>query len=301
MKPLSEKNYTEQALANGKGITWLDNCRIPKAEGDRTEYGVDGDEQSHTGDENGTAYGVYNRVAYVPDENGRFPANLLVSDDVLNDGIERKSNRCDKPSDCSGNTWGGTIQVNRGPRGYNDSGSFSRFFDLDIWWSEKIKQLPESVQKTFPYLIVPKAAKSEKNKGCEGLEKTIGHNRFDICSNCGGTILQNPDRPSACKCEEPERQDNVVKGNFHPTTKPLRLMSYLISLGSRAGDIILDPFLGSGTTALASRILNRKCIGIELNPEYYQIAEARLKGSFEEIGEVKEAKESATDSSGGFF
>lgn len=64
--------------------------------------------------------------------------------------------------------------------------------------------------------------------------------------------------------------------NHHPTVKPLKLMSYLITLFSREGDIVLDPFVGSGTTCLAAKKLNRKYIGIERESEYIEIANARL-------------------------
>ena len=53
-------------------------------------------------------------------------------------------------------------------------------------------------------------------------------------------------------------------------------MGYLITLGSREGDVVLDPFLGSGTTAVAATILNRQFVGMELSEEYYKIAEARI-------------------------
>jgi len=52
-------------------------------------------------------------------------------------------------------------------------------------------------------------------------------------------------------------------------------MSYLITLGSRPGDVVLDPFAGSGTTLLAARLLNRSSIGFELSPEYTEILKAR--------------------------
>ena len=67
-----------------------------------------------------------------------------------------------------------------------------------------------------------------------------------------------------------------VKNN-HPTVKPLKLMSYLIILGSREGDVVLDPFMGSGTTPLASKQLNRKYIGIELDEDYFKICKARVE------------------------
>jgi len=67
--------------------------------------------------------------------------------------------------------------------------------------------------------------------------------------------------------------------NFHPTVKPLKLMSYLITLGSREGDTVLEPFAGSGTTCLAAKNLNRQYIGIEREKQYVDIARARLKAT----------------------
>jgi len=54
-------------------------------------------------------------------------------------------------------------------------------------------------------------------------------------------------------------------------------MSYLITLGSRQGDIVLDPFIGSGTTAISARILSRNFIGFERDEQYFKIAEGRIK------------------------
>ncbi|MEM4104655.1 MAG: site-specific DNA-methyltransferase [Thermoplasmatales archaeon] len=161
MKPLSEKTYVNQAMKNGKGITWLGNVRIPTA-----------------------------------DNNYKYPANLLVSDDILGD-------------------------------------DFSKHFDLDAWWDERIKELPADIQETFPFFISPKANKNERHK-------------------------------------------NGAIRNIHPTVKPLKLVSYLITLVSKPHDVILDPFLGSGTTMLAAKLLNRNCIGIEKKPEYVEIAKQRL-------------------------
>ena len=65
--------------------------------------------------------------------------------------------------------------------------------------------------------------------------------------------------------------------NQHPAVKPLALCEYLIQLAAPAGAVVLDPFLGSGTTALAARNLKRRYIGIEINPEYVAIARQRLQ------------------------
>lgn len=64
---------------------------------------------------------------------------------------------------------------------------------------------------------------------------------------------------------------------LHPTQKPLNLFKKLIEVSSNEGDLILDPFLGSGTTAVACKQLNRNFIGIELSPDYCKIAEERIK------------------------
>ena len=68
-----------------------------------------------------------------------------------------------------------------------------------------------------------------------------------------------------------------MTANNHPTVKPLKLMSYLITMGSRQGDIVLDPFCGSGTVLIAARQLARDFVGIEISPEYVQIANSRLR------------------------
>ena len=65
--------------------------------------------------------------------------------------------------------------------------------------------------------------------------------------------------------------------NTHITVKPLALIEHLIKLFSKKGSLVVDPFLGSGTTALACKNTERKCIGIELNSEYYNICLARCE------------------------
>ncbi len=63
---------------------------------------------------------------------------------------------------------------------------------------------------------------------------------------------------------------------YHPTQNPLGLIKNIIQDYSKEGDTILDPFLGSGTTARACKDLGRKCIGIEISQEYCDIAVKRL-------------------------
>jgi site-specific DNA-methyltransferase (adenine-specific) len=78
--------------------------------------------------------------------------------------------------------------------------------------------------------------------------------------------------------------------NIHPTIKPIKLMSYLITLFSRPGDWILDPFGGSGTVGLACKLLDRNHIYIDFTQEYYDIAEERLQVSKQDLKKLLKEK-----------
>ena len=115
------------------------------------------------------------------------------------------------------------------------------------------------------FFYCAKASKSERNFGCEDMnEKNIDYEGRKGQNNS----IERPDGSI--------RKENVSKNN-HPTVKPISLMEYLIKLVTRKGAIVLDPFLGSGTTAIACLKLNRQIIGIEKEEEYIKIAKARIK------------------------
>jgi site-specific DNA-methyltransferase (adenine-specific) len=126
--------------------------------------------------------------------------------------------------------------------------------------------LPDNIKMTYPFLQVPKPAKKEKDFGLTGEEKKKpqrdeGQENFDV-------PFKN--RPNTAK-------------NIHATVKPVKLMSYIITLFSREGDWVIDPFLGSGTTGLASKLLNRNFIGVEREEEYFDICNERLSVSREDL------------------
>lgn len=81
------------------------------------------------------------------------------------------------------------------------------------------------------------------------------------------------------------RPDIIIKTETtkikdHPCAKPLDLWQLILERGSvNLGDLILDPFLGSGTTAVASKVLGRKCVGIEISEKYCEIAAKRCSQS----------------------
>lgn len=80
-------------------------------------------------------------------------------------------------------------------------------------------------------------------------------------------------------------QDKVLYS--HPTIKPIQIIKNLITNSSLEGGVILDTFMGSGTTAVACKELNRQYIGFELNPKFYEIANDRLN----DVTQVDKKKE----------
>lgn len=130
------------------------------------------------------------------------------------------------------------------------------------------------------FVYVSKPSTKERNMGCDELEEKImgdnkGHGLNRICGNCKVSML----KPEDCKCEEPNWILPSLKNN-HPTIKSVKLMAYLITLITPENGIVLDPFMGSGTTGISALLLNKRFIGIEKEEDYFKIAETRIK-SFE--------------------
>lgn len=67
------------------------------------------------------------------------------------------------------------------------------------------------------------------------------------------------------------------KNKFHPSEKPVELMSTLIKNSSMQGDKVLDPFMGSGTTGFSCQLLNRHFTGVELDSSYFEVAKKRIE------------------------
>lgn len=266
MKPLSEKSYTSQAMVNGKGVTWLDDCRIPvdKAVEDMRREVVRAKRESETWETGSGFKNENNSFTGVPEE-GRFPANLIVSDDVLNDGCIYASGEMDGEQGGFGNSENDYGKNSKTPKAisYGDSGSFSRYYDVDKWWDERINGLPDKVKEVFPFLINPKASKSEKDFGVTGADKFFSMRPCATEESDRGTIST--------------RLKSKMGKNNHPTVKPVQLMSYLVTLGSRGGDVVYDPYAGTGTTLIAAKLLGRNFIGSECDEESFETAQQRLK------------------------
>ncbi|KKM67860.1 hypothetical protein LCGC14_1466800, partial [marine sediment metagenome] len=128
-----------------------------------------------------------------------------------------------------------------GVRGYGESGGASRFF------------------------YCAKASKSERNTGLKG----INPKQRDLTRKKGKPGGDNPRNRGVKEMQ-----------NSHPTVKPLNLMEYLCILTKTPlGGVVLDPFMGTGTTGMACKLTGRHFIGIELEKEYCKLAKLRMKAT----------------------
>ena len=78
-----------------------------------------------------------------------------------------------------------------------------------------------------------------------------------------------------CKGKERLKDESGIKA--HPTQKPLKLIQQIVLAASKKHDIVFDPFVGSGTTAVVAEALGRKWIGIEKDEKYVELAKRRIQ------------------------
>lgn len=310
-KELLDKGIPEEDLSlytkNASGGVWIDNTRIPTSQEDVAEMVKKRDSFKNLGGIKSNFVSgelVNGGIIRTTPTNGRFPANLLcgfpISKEELRseypeateEELEKMVNMIENPLDVGRETkssdavrrsnqskttgrengavaYGKFNDHNTG--GFSEQGDLSRYFSLTAWnkkhfpnlhnIAEKTLQLQDDVKKTGDCLFVCKPAESEKNAGLDGFEekRTMGGGGLgDGTTNALGSV-------------------KALQQNTHPTTKPISLYNYLITLFSKEGDIILDPFCGSGATPIACVLTNRKYIGIEMEEEYHKIAEARVE------------------------
>ena len=132
---------------------------------------------------------------------------------------------------------------------YEGSGGASRFFP----------QFSYSGDDLVPFRYVAKAAASERSKGCERLpRKTTDDGRKKSIDN-------------------PFLRGETARRNVHPTVKPCSLMQWLVRLVTPPGGLVLDPFMGSGSTGVGCMREGFRFIGMEQDPSYVEIARARIE------------------------
>lgn len=114
------------------------------------------------------------------------------------------------------------------------------------------------------FFYCAKASKKDRDEGCEGLPQN------EVYSEASVTPMR-------------DQRQQTTRSNNHPTVKPTDLMRYLCRLVTPPNGIVLDPFMGSGSTGKAAMLEGFRFIGIELDPDYFEIAKQR-------IGSANEAK-----------
>lgn len=170
---------------------------------------------------------------------GRFPANLIHdgSDEVVGLFPETKSGWKNTDTQKSQSMFMGEMNYT-GQHYADNQGSAARFF------------------------YCAKSSRQERNRGLEGFEEKT--------KPLMGEFANNPGRETA-------KSSPTARANHHPTVKPIKLMQYLVKLVTPKGGTVLDPFNGSGTTGIACKLEGFDYIGIELDPEYCKISEARIE------------------------
>jgi len=295
-KPLEEKTIVEQVLKTGTGAIDIDGCRIPINEDvnwDAVQKGrIYGD-----GEKYGKAEQKETTQTYKPE--GRFPANIICTDDALNDGEMTKGKVGMTQHGSGSNKVYGKYENSEQSYindGTSDSGSKSRYFDVDVW-GEKHGLKEEESKGRFPANVI--CSDDALNDGVITKHVASGYNWEEsnndnpthiVAKNIksgvhfGGSGSKSRyfdidvwgEKHGLLQFHKASKRDRG-EGNTHATVKPTHLMSWLVRLVSKEGDTILDPFVGSGTTLVAACKLGRRAVGIEIDEKYCAIAVKRLK------------------------
>lgn len=234
-----EGAYIDNVLKWGVGAVNVDECRIEVNDND-------GNKRKATGDMGGSTscFGVGNKHRPETLIQGRFPANVILDEEA---GRELDLQ--------SGTLKSGDNPLKRSSAVFkNCYAEFQGQEDCSTYYSRKADSGGAS-----RFFYCAKSSRSERNAGLEGMP------------------LGEP--PASARSKPAEGRKNPLgepRQNNHPTVKPISLMSWLIKLVTREGQIVLDPFLGSGTTGISAAQTGREFIGIEREAEYLEIAEKRI-------------------------
>ena len=250
-KPLEGTNI-DNVLKYGTGAINIDGCRI---QGDDTggERKIttrkSRDENNVWTDDNSGMKQEENHFADA-DPKGRYPANVMHDgSDVVQEIFPQTSKSVSTKR--TRKTIGSFGMPNDTTPEYDDEGTAARYF------------------------YCPKTSAEERNRGLESFtakpmawgnqaKAELKRGNLDFKGNQGDGSKHNK---------------VAMRLNTHPTVKPQELMKYLCRLVTPKGGVVLDPFMGSGSTGMAAKDEGFDFIGIEKEKEYFEIAEARIKVS----------------------
>mgnify|MGYP003125956815 CR=1 FL=1 len=285
-KPLAG-TVAESVLSNGTGALNVDGCRIP------TDDNLNGGAYSPQPNGRNALFNMGYSGQEYKQPSGRWPPNM-----VLTHAAECGPGGCvdgcpveDLGAQSGATTSQRSIRVKAGAQfgngrthgialahrdnvgGFEDSGTAARFFPI------------------FRYISKP--SRGEREAGCAHLPAKSGAEA--TARKAGSAGLSNP-RAGAGRTAAQVR-------NFHPTVKPVELMRWLVRLVTPPGGLVLDPFTGSGTTAVACVHERVRFIGSEINPDYHKIATARVDyadpaGALERRQNAPEPSEPPADKAG---
>ena len=247
-KPLSEKTVVDNVIKHGTGGINIDKSRV---EYNGEKPGVFGSVKSRN-DHSVFSNDNRDEKNVVSNAEGRFPANFI------HDGSEAVQDNFPKVQKSTNYT----RKQKRDWSAYANE-------DPTIHQTEPTLQTggrwePEGSAARFFYCA--KVSKAERNAGCENIEQTELKGRDE------GQDAMN----------SPQKLRPTTQANNHPTVKPLKLMSYLVNLITPPNGIVLDPFMGSGSTGMAAKQEGFHFIGIDLDYEYVKISRARIDSIKEE-------------------
>jgi len=232
----------------GTGALNIDGCRVETDELKGKVYNNKGDALSWGG--------TYGKGTVMGNPSGRWPANVIHdgSEEVVGCFPETVSGvmKAGTKRNQGGGYHGGFPEIVTQYDTVGDSGSAARFF------KQCLDTDPEDAE-TRRLFYCGKATKRDRDEGLEGFEE-----RQTGKWNSGGIG------------ERRKQAGQELSRNTHPTVKPTDLMRYLCRLICPPGGIILDPFTGSGSTGKAAILEGFGFIGIEQEPEYVAIANARI-------------------------
>jgi len=229
-------------LEYGVGGINIDGCRIGN---EKVSIHHAGSSSSETygwnkGDKKDSSKDYY-------ENEGRFPANIILDEEAGRILDEQSGDRKSSPFNhkLKTNNIYGNYNFDETNGGYNDSGGASRFF------------------------YCPKANKKDRDEGQDAVS-----NPFKLRPAIGATYAGNQ---TTSKIGANPNKPTEPRANIHPTVKPTDLMQYLIRLVTPKGGIVLDPFMGSGSTGKAAVREGMQFIGIEREEEYFEIAKQRIE------------------------
>lgn len=250
-KPL-DGTIAENVLKWGTGAMNIDGCRVPMDQDDfdKLSRGVDAIRERGGSMDNSWKNSSDLSGANPASPLGRWPANFI------HDGSQEV---LDLFPDVKGGSWINTD----GARHFNNNGKKTGYIASG--------RSDASTGSAARFFYCSKSNKRDRNEGCESIEaKQYSHDGRD-------TPIENAYQRNGSKAN-----------NFHPTVKPTDLMRYLCRLVTQPGGVVLDPFMGSGTTGKAAMLEGFRFIGCEMDEEYYKIAEARVVHAYKQKDHPKD-------------